>query len=73
MLIGVRSKYKLSTEQIPVLYRTRKLINPIMLFFKKNCYFLIRKQVNRSLYYRILADAPNSVLAENIILILLNA
>ncbi|XP_054245064.1 glutamine--fructose-6-phosphate aminotransferase [isomerizing] 2 isoform X2 [Indicator indicator] len=28
LLIGVRSKYKLSTDQIPVLYRTCKLINP---------------------------------------------
>lgn len=26
LLIGVRSKYKLSTEQIPVLYRTRKFL-----------------------------------------------
>uniref|UniRef100_A0A663MUD8 glutamine--fructose-6-phosphate transaminase (isomerizing) n=1 Tax=Athene cunicularia TaxID=194338 RepID=A0A663MUD8_ATHCN len=32
LLIGVRSKYKLSTEQIPVLYRTCKLINQITLF-----------------------------------------
>lgn len=29
LLIGVRSKYKLSTEQIPILYRTRK-------FFEKD-------------------------------------
>uniref|UniRef100_A0A8B9ZKS1 glutamine--fructose-6-phosphate transaminase (isomerizing) n=1 Tax=Anas platyrhynchos TaxID=8839 RepID=A0A8B9ZKS1_ANAPL len=34
LLIGVRSKYKLSTEQIPVLYRTCKLIKPITLFLK---------------------------------------
>ena len=27
LLIGVRSKYKLSTEQIPVLYRTRNIEN----------------------------------------------
>ena len=27
LLIGVRSKYKLSTEQIPVLYRTRTIEN----------------------------------------------
>ena len=26
LLIGVRSKYKLSTEQIPILYRTRKFL-----------------------------------------------
>uniref|UniRef100_A0A8C0EGR4 glutamine--fructose-6-phosphate transaminase (isomerizing) n=1 Tax=Bubo bubo TaxID=30461 RepID=A0A8C0EGR4_BUBBB len=34
LLIGVRSKYKLSTEQIPVLYRTCKLINQITLFLR---------------------------------------
>ena len=26
LLIGVRSKYKLSTEQVPILYRTRKFL-----------------------------------------------
>uniref|UniRef100_A0A8C3ULK9 glutamine--fructose-6-phosphate transaminase (isomerizing) n=1 Tax=Catharus ustulatus TaxID=91951 RepID=A0A8C3ULK9_CATUS len=34
LLIGVRSKYKLSTEQIPVLYRTCKLINQKTLFLR---------------------------------------
>lgn len=34
LLIGVRSKYKLSTEQIPVLYRTCKLMNQNRLFLK---------------------------------------
>lgn len=69
LLIGVRSKYKLSTEQIPVLYRTCKLINPIRLFLRTKIVVTLGLEIRLIglCTIKLPADAPNSFLAEDII------
>lgn len=69
MLIGVRSKYKLSTEQIPVLYRTCKLINPITLFLRAKIIFTLQLEIRLIglCTIKLLAGAPNNFLAEDVL------
>lgn len=65
MLIGVRSKYKLSTDQIPVLYRTCKFRNPIMLFLRTKIVVTLRLEILSTI--ELPYGIPNRFIAEDVV------
>uniref|UniRef100_A0A8D0GSI4 glutamine--fructose-6-phosphate transaminase (isomerizing) n=1 Tax=Sphenodon punctatus TaxID=8508 RepID=A0A8D0GSI4_SPHPU len=61
LLIGVRSKYQLSTEQVPVLYRTCKLLKP----FVKNRTNILKVVQNKPVclsFYSAIIEHTNRVI-----------